>query len=255
MRLFKSRKSGEYSDVSSVVANENDPHVKIVSCNSQQDFHSNGTSIENGGIDKPTDTNESPSTNGFHSVDEQKKLCGSVNEINNYSIHHHNNIPYSLKPTENGCMDKFTPIPDCDKLDEPTPAHYESSTSVHKDSATETTMTTSTTTATATATATATTITTTSTNQEILQHSDSTSDFINELFGISTAILLINFQFSLSSFLPSLNTTNILFHIILTVNALNGIGSQKSTFFVFYFNFCFIYIAVTYCAISSHSHT
>lgn len=34
MRLFKSRKSGDYFNISSVVAHENDPHVTIVSCNS-----------------------------------------------------------------------------------------------------------------------------------------------------------------------------------------------------------------------------
>lgn len=34
MRLFKSRKSGDYCNISSVVAHENDPHVTIVSCNS-----------------------------------------------------------------------------------------------------------------------------------------------------------------------------------------------------------------------------
>lgn len=35
MRLFKSRKSGDYCNISSVVAHENDPHVTIVSCISQ----------------------------------------------------------------------------------------------------------------------------------------------------------------------------------------------------------------------------
>lgn len=34
MRLFKTRKSGDYCNISSVVAHENDPHVTIVSCNS-----------------------------------------------------------------------------------------------------------------------------------------------------------------------------------------------------------------------------
>lgn len=135
MRLFKSRKSGEYSDVSSVVANENDPHVKIVSCSAQQEFHNNDTQPS---ADKPPDEH---SSNGY--FDEQKK--------------HVNNIPYGVQPSDICSTDKFTPIPDCDQIDEPhndTPAAC-----VHTDEASATI------------------------NQETTFPSDSTADFINELFG------------------------------------------------------------------------
>ncbi|XP_055311092.1 uncharacterized protein LOC129573927 [Sitodiplosis mosellana] len=161
MRLFKSRKSGEYSDVSSVVANENDPHVKIVSCNSQQEFHNDANNIENGSAadnnqsqqqQQQPDANDN-STNGF--LDEQKK-----------QLHiHHNNIPYSLKSSDNGCNDKFTPIPDCDQIDE--------STNIYEDTSSDNS---STTTAAKTSSAAAATM------QETKLYSDSTSDFINELF-------------------------------------------------------------------------
>lgn len=199
MRLFKSRKSGEYNDVSSVVANENDPHVKIVSCSSQQEFHSN---IENGCVNKTIKSNECPSTNGHFEGDnndddgdgdgdDQKKLCASFNQIHNHSIRNQNNIPYGLKKTDNNhCNDKFTPIPDCDKFDEPVSAsaHNESSSNNSSTTATaaavaKTTMMTTTITASTAAigidgsgTAIATNI------PETL--SDSTSDFINELFGM-----------------------------------------------------------------------
>lgn len=165
MRLFKSRKSGDYSDVSSVVANENDPHVKIVSCNSQQDFHSNRDSIEDGTIDKTIDANDNP-TNCFIETDDQKKqLYSSVNQIHSHT-NSNNNIPYRLKPTDN-CTDKFTPIPDCDQIiDEPTSVHNEHydvpNSTLHIDH-----------------------LSTAPNNPETQSASDSTSDFINELFGIT----------------------------------------------------------------------
>lgn len=159
MRLFKSRKSGEYSDVSSVVANENDPHVKIVSCNSQQEFHNDENNIQNGSTDsqqqqqqKQPDINDNPTNCYF---DEQKKQ--------------HNNIPYSLKSSDNSCTDKFTPIPDCDQIEELANIHYESS----SDNSSTTT---------------AAVATTTAMTQETKLHSDSTSDFINELFGTLLSI-------------------------------------------------------------------
>lgn len=144
MRLFKSRKSGEYSDVSSVVANENDPHVKIVSCNSQQEFQNDEKNIQNGNDDsQQIDIGENSTTNSY--PDEQKK---------NYHAH-------NLKVNDiNNCTDKFTPIPDCDQIDESANNHYEMS--MHTDELTTTSST---------------------KNQEIKLHSDSTSDFINELFG------------------------------------------------------------------------
>lgn len=198
MRLFKSRKSGEYNDVSSVVANENDPHVKIVSCSSQQEFHTN----ENGSVNKTINPNECPSTNGHFEGDnnddvddddDQKKLCASFNQNHNHSIRNQNNISYGLKKTDTHCNDKFTPIPDCDKFDEPVSAsaHNESSNNSSRTAATAKTTMTNTTITTSTAptitvgvgiggggTAIATNI------PEALQHSDSTSDFINELFGM-----------------------------------------------------------------------
>lgn len=167
MRLFKSRKSGEYSDVSSVVANENDPHVKIVSCNSQQAFLNNGDTIENGSTDKTSiDANENPSpTNCFIETDDQKKQpYNSINQIHSHT-NPHNNIPYSLKPTDN-CTDKFTLIPDCDQIDETAlaNAHYEAPNStIHTIEHSSTTV----------------------NNPETTSTSDSTSDFINELFGIT----------------------------------------------------------------------
>lgn len=179
MRLFKSRKSGEYNDVSSVVANENDPHVKIVSCSSQQEFHS----TENGSLNNKTiDPNECPSTNdhasdGEHNDDDQKNLCGSFNQIQNHSIRNHTTIPYSLKHTDNHCNDKFTPIPDCDKFDEP--AHHNESQPNSSATAANTI------TATTIAATTTTTPATLANMPETMQHSDSTSDFINELFGMS----------------------------------------------------------------------
>ncbi|XP_031633399.1 putative uncharacterized protein DDB_G0282133 [Contarinia nasturtii] len=141
MRLFKSRKSGEYSDVSSVVANENDPHVKIVSCNSQQEFQ-NDDNIQNGNDDhQQLEANENPSTNCY--LDEQKRNSHGLKTIDS-----------------NSCTDKFTPIPDCDQVEETANSHYEIST--QSDNLT----------------------TTTTNNQEttLKLHSDTTSDFINELF-------------------------------------------------------------------------
>lgn len=188
MRLFKSRKSGEYNDVSSVVANENDPHVKIVSCSSQQEFHS----TENGSINKTIDPNECPSSqqqhhhtngDGDNDDDDSKKLCATFNQMQNHSIRNHNHIPYSLKHTDNHCNDKFTPIPDCDKFDEPA-IHSESSkgssTTAKAANAIVTTMTPNTTT---TSTTPAIAIETAN-MPETVQHSDTTSDFINELFGM-----------------------------------------------------------------------
>lgn len=211
MRLFKSRKSGEYNDVSSVVANENDPHVKIVSCSSQQEFHTN----ENRSVNKTIDPNECPSTNGHfegdNGVDDddgEKKL---FNQNHNHSIRNHTNtVSFGLKKVDNHANDKFTPIPDCDKFDEPVLAtvHNESSnnsstkTTTSKTATAVTTSKTTMTTATITmSTATAVTAaaatggggggTAIATNMpETLQHSDSTSDFINELFGMYGKITL-----------------------------------------------------------------
>lgn len=154
MRLFKSRKSGEYSDVSLVVANENDPHVKIVSCNSQQEFHNDDNNIQNNAnTDKPNDT-----TNGYFVVvadEQQKKQFHQTNH----------SIPYILKPADNCCTDKFTPIdPDCDQINEPATNYYESSTNAET-------------------TAAATRADTLIKSQESSPYSDSNSDFINELFG------------------------------------------------------------------------
>lgn len=148
MRLFKSRKSGEYSEVSSVVANENDPHVKIVSCNSQQEFHDDESSAQNANIDKQTDANDNNSNNCYFGADEQKKQFHQTNHA----------IPYTLKPIDINCTDKFTPILDCDQVNEPVKTQYEISPSTDP-------------------------MTTTKGDQTQL-HSDSTSDFINELFGI-----------------------------------------------------------------------
>lgn len=188
MRLFKSRnRTDEYHDVSSVVANENDPNVKIVSCSSQQEFHSNDNESGN----KTTEPNQGHS-GGYNDDDDdknQKKVSRSFDRIQNYSNCNENNIPKSVKETDNKRTDKFTPIPDCDKFDETVPASFHCGTS--NDSSTtlaETTI----------KTTTITTITTTSEAAtlmeknipETLQRSNSTSDFINNLFGMFTRITL-----------------------------------------------------------------
>lgn len=179
MRLFKSRKSGEYSDVSSVVANENDPSVKIVSCNSQQEFHNDANGIQNGSatvdnnnqLQQQSDANDNL-PNGH--LDEQKKHS------------HHHSIAYSLKSSDNTCTDKFTPIPDCDQFDEPTNHQYDETSS--DNSSTATTTTESTTAATMPSASAAEATTTMASMQETKLHSDSTSDFINELFGTLLSI-------------------------------------------------------------------
>lgn len=191
MRLFKSRKSGEYSDVSSVVANENDPSVKIVSCNSQQEFHNNANFIQNGSATTAADNNnqqqqQSDANDNFPN--------GQLNEQQKKHIHHHN-IPYSLKSSVT-CTDKFTPIPDCDQLDEPTNNQYDETSSDNSSTATTTTESTTSATMPSESTAeaegmttmTTTTIMTMATMQETKLHSDSTSDFINELFGTLLSI-------------------------------------------------------------------
>lgn len=167
MRLFKSRKSGEYSDVSSVVANENDPHVKIVSCNSQQEFH-NTDQHDNG--DKQLAESENSSSNCLFALDDHKKHPNSINQTHCQSNQHHHDISYHLKQNDSGCTDKFTPIPDCDKIDQPIATHYETSSASTHDNHIEYNS------------------TSTATQQDSTHHlhssSDSTSDFINELFGI-----------------------------------------------------------------------
>lgn len=204
MRLFKSRKSGEYSDVSSVVANENDPNVKIVSCNAQQEFHNDDSSgIQNGTNDNHQqqlpqfDANDNPTNCYF---DEQKK---------------HNNIPYSLKSSDNNsCTDKFTPIPDCDQIEETVNIHYDTS-SINSSSTTSATV--------ATTVAMATTMSSsssTATTQETKLHSDSTSDFINELFGtllsihISPSIHIVFHLFQYYCFFFSLFHKENVLHIL-----------------------------------------
>lgn len=210
MRLFKSRKSGEYNDVSSVVANENDPHVKIVSCSSQHGILSN----ENGSVNKTIDSNEHPSTNGHsegnnHDRDDRDGDDDTDDEKKSFNQNHSHSVrmvSYGLKKVDTQCNDKFTPIPDCDKFDEPVlgvTVHNESS----NNSSTTATTTAKTTASTAAASKTAMTATITmstaatataggggtaiaTTMPETLQHSDSTSDFINELFGMYGKITL-----------------------------------------------------------------
>lgn len=187
MRLFKSRKSGEYSDVSSVVANENDPSVKIVSCNSQQEFHNDTNGIQNGSATAIVDNNNQLQ----QQADANDNLPnGHFDEQQKKHIHHHN-ISYNLKASDNTCTDKFTPIPDCDQFDEPTNNQYDESSS--DNSSTVTTTTESTTAATISSALAATSEPTTTTTamatmQETKLHSDSTSDFINELFGTLLSI-------------------------------------------------------------------
>lgn len=175
MRLFKSRKSGEYSDVSSVVANENDPHVKIVSCNAQQEFHNND---QNDSGDKQPTESDNPSSNCGYALDEHKQHPQIINQTTHSN--HHNNISYNLIPNDTSCTDKFTPIPECDKIDETITTHYECTASTYDTQHNQQQNSTA-----------------TAKHQETHQHStssDSTSDFINELFGISI-ILLCFFSF------------------------------------------------------------
>lgn len=182
MRLFKSRKSADYSNVSSVVANENDPHIKIVSCSSNQIQHSNSSSLHNNNnieFDGKTLAEENHGQVKTYSVTDNQKT--NHFDSNDFAIHHinqsfnNNSSSYlysyqqnSSKTIEAKYSDKFTPIPDCDKIiDESSLAHkYEQiqDRSITDDSVSAVK----------------------TSNQQ--QHHDDSSDFINNLFGMENAI-------------------------------------------------------------------
>lgn len=140
MRLFKSRKSADYSNVSSVVANENDPHIKIVSCSTNQIQHANSSNLHNNNIErngKSSAEKMDGQVKTYSVTDDQKTKHF---DSNHFAIHHidqsfnnNNNNNTSLsysyqqnssKTIETKYSDKFTPIPDCDKIiDESSPGH------------------------------------------------------------------------------------------------------------------------------------
>lgn len=189
MRLFKSRKSTDYSNVSSVVANENDPHIKIVSCNTNQIQHSHSSSLYNNNkIERDGKTAAEKSdiqVKTFSTTDDQKTNHFDSNDFGNHNIDqsfNNNGSSYlysyqqnSSKAIEVKYSDKFTPIPDCDKIiDESSLGHkYDQiqDRSITGDDLTAVK----------------------SSNQHQQQHHDDSSDFINNLFGIDYALLLVSF--------------------------------------------------------------
>lgn len=168
MRLFKSRKSADYSNVSSVVANENDPHIKIVSCSTNQIHHSSGLHTNNHlARDSKTSAGKCDGQIKTYSVTDDQKT--NHFDSNDFAIHHIDqcfNIN-SSKTIEPNYSDKFTPIPDCDKMiDESSLGHkYDQ---IHDRSITDDDL----------------AAVKTAPNQQQPQHHDDTSDFINNLFGM-----------------------------------------------------------------------
>jgi len=164
MRLFKSRKSADYSNVSSVVANENDPHIKIVSCSTnhhQTNAQNNNNNVTHDskakidGTSKSYLANDDQKTknhfdsNNFDRIDQ----CHNTSNHFTYQQHHQNG-----KSIDTSYVDKFTPIPDCDKIiDQPERTKYAQNRSIIDDDLTAVK------------------------NTTTIQHDDP-SDFINDLF-------------------------------------------------------------------------
>lgn len=93
MRLFKSRKSGDYSNISSVVAHENDPHVTIVSCNS----HFTTTNKPSSPPSSQSQSTSIPSlTSNSTPIDELSPKSHRVDEINRFDLG--GVIPLAIKP-------------------------------------------------------------------------------------------------------------------------------------------------------------
>lgn len=98
MRLFKSRKSAEHSNVSSVVAIENDSNVTIVSCSPHQNNNNNNIIRSNGNnSDNQTDGINGTAKNALFTIE---RVLGTHRKADD--------IAYA---------DKFTPILDCDQID------------------------------------------------------------------------------------------------------------------------------------------
>lgn len=187
MRLFKSRKSADYSNASSVVANENDPHIKIVSCSINQIQHSNSSCLyDNNNIERngKTSTEKSDGQAKTYSITDDQK----TNQTNDFAIHNidqtfnnNNSLSYlysyrqnSSKAIEAKYSDKFTPIPDCDKIiDESLLEHkYDQ---IQDRSITDDDLST----------------VKSSNQQQQIKHNDDSSDFINNLFGMHYYIFVL----------------------------------------------------------------
>lgn len=186
MRLFKSRKSANYCNVSSVVANENDPNIKIVSCSTNQIQHSNSSSLHNNNNierDGKTTAEKSVGQLKTYSITDDEKT--NHFDSSAFVIHHidqsfdNNSSSYlysyqqnSSETVEAKYSDKFTPIPDCDKIiDESSLGHkYDQ---INDRLITDDDL-----------------IDVKNSNQQ-QQHQDS-SDFINNLFGMEYALLFVS---------------------------------------------------------------
>lgn len=136
MRLFKSRKSADYSNVSSVVANENDPHVTLssichVSCStshnqyhwrhnsSVQDdstssnLHNNNCNIHHNHFNNKTPSDIAIKSDNVTSTSIDNKIRTATStslassSSTNYECNNNNN-------NNDVILDKFTRIPECD---------------------------------------------------------------------------------------------------------------------------------------------
>lgn len=106
MRLFKSRKSGDYCNISSVVAHENDPHVTIVSCNSH--FTTTNKTL--------SPSSPSPSASipclpaNAEPIDEQPPTSHRTVDINRHTVSsldsHEKVIPLAIKSITGDSIDK-----------------------------------------------------------------------------------------------------------------------------------------------------
>lgn len=159
MRLFKSRKSADYSNVSSVVANENDPHVTLSSiCQNQYHWRHNSSAQEEVSSNLHNN-NCNAHYNHFNSKASSDIACktddGSNKTIDNKARTEATSSPSSTSSSStsstsstnydsitsssnnnnnnNVILDKFTPIPDCDVDIVSTNSPFEQSTDIDND--------------------------------------------------------------------------------------------------------------------------
>lgn len=105
MRLFKSRKSAEHSNVSSVVAIESDSNVTIVSCSPHQNSNNNINNNNNNIINNGNNNNDS-------------QADGIIGSAKNALVTIERSLGTHRKIDDTAYTDKFTPILDCDQIDE-----------------------------------------------------------------------------------------------------------------------------------------